>query len=290
MLKKRLAEYLKLMRIDRPIGTYLLLWPTLWALWLASEGSPRQVLIVIFCVGVFLMRSAGCVINDLADRAFDSHVERTKSRPLALGTITVIEAIILLIILLALSLYLVLFLNTFAIILAIPAVCIAVSYPYMKRYHSLPQAHLGLAFSFGIPMAYAAILDHVPFEAGLLFFINVLWVLIYDTQYAMCDREDDKKIGIKSSALLLEKWCGKYDYWVIFGLQILMVLSLFWLGQIRHFSWLWFVVLVGISCFFIKHLFWIKSHDPQKCFAAFLDNNRVGMILFIGIVSVLLPV
>lgn len=290
MLTNRLTEYLKLMRVDRPIGTYLLLWPTLCALWLASEGQPRQILIIIFCAGVFLMRSAGCVINDLADREFDPHVERTKSRPLAAQTITVIEAIILLIVLLASSLYLAFFLNTFAKILAIPAACIAISYPFMKRFHSLPQAHLGLAFSFGIPMAYAAILNRLPFEAWLLFFINVLWVLIYDTQYAMSDREDDKKIAVKSSALLLEKWCGKYDYLVILGLQILMVLGLFWLGRLRHFSWVWDIVLVTISCFFIKHLFWIKSHDRHKCFAAFLDNNWVGLILFIGIVSVLLPV
>lgn len=289
MITKRLHEYAKLMRMDKPIGTYLLLFPTLWGLWLAGNGAPPVYLVIIFGLGVFLMRSAGCVMNDIVDRNFDPHVSRTQSRPLAAKTITVFEAIILLIILLVLSLYLATFLNMLTLILSIPALLLALSYPFMKRYHSLPQAHLGLAFGFGIPMSYAAIQNNIPLEAWLLLLINIIWTLIYDTQYAMSDRCDDKKIGVKSSALLFEKWLGKHDYLIIIILQISMLIGLYVLGNLRGFGMIWHGVLVCVAVLFCKHTLWVRSHQVAACFNAFLDNSKIGLIVFIGILLCLLP-
>lgn len=280
-----IPDYLKLIRFDKPIGTLLLLWPTLWALWIASSGQPNIGLVIIFSLGVFIMRSAGCVMNDIADKDFDPHVERTKDRPLAAQRITIQEAYSVLILFVGIAFILALFLNWKTILLSIPALIIALSYPFAKRYHSLPQAHLGIAFSFGIPMAFMEITGQIPFEAYLLFFMNLCWTLVFDTEYAMSDREDDKFINIKSSALLFEKWLGQKDYWIIIGLQIIIVICLCILGFYLHYSAaIWGLTTLSVIGLFIYHIQLIKNHDRLKCFKAFLHNNWVGAAIFIGLV------
>ena len=275
---KRLA-YMQLMRMDKPVGTYLLLWPTLWALWIAAEGLPPLLILAIFVGGVFLMRSAGCVINDFADRKVDGHVERTKSRPIASGRATASEALSLFFILVVAAFILVLFLNWQTWLLSVVALFLAALYPFMKRFTYLPQFVLGAAFSWAIPMAFMAVSEDVPAIAWLLYAINLIWTVAYDTLYAMVDRDDDVKIGVKSTAILF----GRFDRLIVFSLQILMLSMSTYLGWFLTFSWSFYVVLIFIFAFFVWQQFKIKSYDKAACFKAFLDNNYVGMALFLGI-------
>ncbi len=277
------------MRVEKPIGSYLLMWPTLWGIWIASEGLPSAKVLIIFMLGVFIMRSAGCVINDIADRDIDKFVERTKDRPLTAGKVTTKEALSLLVLLVIIAGILALFLSYKTILLSIPALIIALSYPFMKRIHSLPQAHLGVAFAFGIPMAFMEIQGSLPVTAYLLFFANICWTLIYDTEYAMSDREDDKSINIKSSALLFESLLGEKDYYIIIGLQITMTALLLIVALIENL-----VPYFLLSIFIVINLFYyqiilIKDHDRLNCFRAFLHNNWVGFVLFIGLFLNYLP-
>lgn len=286
---QHIPYYLQLMRVEKPIGSYLLMWPTLWTIWMASEGQPQAHIVVIFMLGVFLMRSAGCVINDIADRDIDKHVERTKDRPLTAGKISLKEAISLLVLLVVLSGILALFLSWKTLLLSIPALLIALSYPFMKRFHSLPQAHLGVAFAFGILMAFMEIQGRIPAVGYLLFVTNILWTLIYDTEYAMSDREEDKALNIKSSALLFEALLGKQDYYLIIALQILMVLCLIIIAlqlQITTY-FLWAILFVIILFYYQVTL--IKTHDKIRCFQAFLHNHYVGLVIFIGLFLNYLP-
>ncbi|UNM95650.1 4-hydroxybenzoate octaprenyltransferase [Ignatzschineria rhizosphaerae] len=290
MLKiQNIPYYLQLMRVEKPIGSYLLMWPTLWGIWIASEGMPSAKILIIFMLGVFIMRSAGCVINDIADRDIDKFVERTKDRPLTSGKVTTKEAVSLLILLVVIAGILALFLSYKTILLSIPALLIALSYPFMKRIHSLPQAHLGVAFTFGIPMAFMEIQGSLPTSAYLLFFANICWTLIYDTEYAMSDREDDKSINIKSSALLFESWLGEKDYYIIIGLQVLMITLLLIITLIENLApYFLFSLLIVINLFYYQIIL-IKDHDRMRCFKAFLHNNWVGFVLFLGLVLNYLP-
>ncbi len=283
---KHFPAYLKLIRFDKPIGTLLLLWPTLWSLWIASDGYPTFKLVIIFSLGVFIMRSAGCIMNDIADKDFDPHVERTKTRPLAAKDITLKEAYALLALFVIVAFCLALFLTWPTILLSIPALIIALSYPFAKRYHSLPQAHLGIAFSFGIPMAFVQITGTLPPEAIIIFIMNICWTLVYDTEYAMSDREDDKSINIKSSALLFERLLGKKDYWIIIGLQSLVVICLIILGIYLDYSAIiWGLTIIAVITLFSYHIQMIKNHDRVLCFKAFLHNNWVGTTIFIGLLA-----
>lgn len=274
-----LGEFARLMRLDRPIGTWLLMWPTLWALWISGRGKPDPHVFVIFVVGVVLMRSAGCVINDYADRAFDPHVERTKDRPIAAGRITPQEALVLFAVLAFTALALALQLNKLTLLYAVVGAFLAISYPFIKRMWSIPQLYLGLAFGWGIPMAFAAQLEHVPRVAWLLFVANVLWVTVYDTMYAMVDRDDDLRIGVRSTAILF----GDSDRHIIALLQALTLISLVLVGHImRMGGWYWFGLFIG-ACLFARQLWWIRHRDRAACFHAFLDNRHFGTAIFVGI-------
>ncbi|MGF1743221.1 4-hydroxybenzoate octaprenyltransferase [Vibrio profundum] len=271
--------YLQLMRLDKPIGSLLLLWPTLWALILAAKGLPDLKLVIVFTLGVLIMRSAGCVINDFADRKVDGHVERTRNRPLPSGVISSKEAIILFVVLGLLAFGLVLMLNSLAIKLSFIGLALAFVYPFMKRITHLPQLVLGLAFSWGIPMAWAAQANEVPVMAWFIFLINVLWTVAYDTQYAMVDREDDLKIGIKSTAILF----GRFDKMIIGALQLIVLALLIFLGGYYSLgaSFYW-GVLVAAALFAVQqHL--IRHRERNLCFQAFLNNNYVGGAITIGL-------
>ena len=281
----RLTDYCRLMRWDRPIGALLLLWPTLWALWLAGAGRPSQYVVVIFLVGVWVTRSAGCVVNDLADRDFDPYVERTRERPLAAGRVSVREAVVVALVLALVALLLVLQLNWLSVLLAFVGVVLAVTYPFMKRIHHLPQAHLGLAFSWGIPMAYAALTGAVPAVAWLLFAANLVWVLVYDSEYAMADREDDLKIGVKSSAILF----GANDKRIIAMLQGLTVALLVAVGVAAGLDWLYYLGLAAGAWSFLYQQYLIRDRSRGDCFRAFLNNNVFGLLVFCGIVLSGLP-
>lgn len=290
MLKiQNIPYYLQLMRVEKPIGSYLLMWPTLWGVWIASNGMPSAKILIIFMLGVFVMRSAGCVINDIADRDIDKFVERTKDRPLTSGKVTTKEAASLLFLLVMIAGILALFLSAKTILLSIPALLIALSYPFMKRFHSLPQAHLGVAFAFGIPMAFMEIQGSLPLTAYLLFFTNIAWTLIYDTEYAMSDREDDKSINIKSSALLFESWLGKKDYYIIIGLQAFMILLLLIITSIEGLTPYFLLSIFIVIALFYYQITLIKDHDRMNCFKAFLHNNWVGLALFVGLFLNYLP-
>ena len=282
---KHSGYYAQLMRWDKPIGALLLLWPTLWALWLAGDGQPNARIVIIFLLGVWIMRSAGCVINDIADRDFDPHVERTRERPLAAGYITLREAVIVLIVMGLIALALVLSLNRLTILLSLVGVLLTLSYPFIKRFHHLPQAHLGLAFGWGIPMAYAALTNDVPVAAWWLFIANIAWVMVYDTVYAMSDREDDLKIGVKSSAILFADWDR---HWVA-GFQIATLLLLIFVGVLNQLGWIFYAALFIGSWAFIYQHYLIHNRDRQGCFQAFLNNNVFGLVIFCGIVLDLLP-
>ena len=276
----KLTQYALLMRIERPIGTLLLLWPTLWALWLAAEGSfPDLKLLVIFSVGVFLTRSAGCVINDFADRNLDGKVERTKKRPLANRLIAEREALLLFVVLGLLAFGLVLLLNTLSIILSVIAIAIATAYPFMKRITYFPQVVLGAAFSMSIPMAFAATHNTIPDSAWLLYIANLLWVLAYDTLYGMVDKQDDLKVGIKSTAILF----GEADLQIIAIIQGFFLFGMVMVGFRFELGFWYFLGLTVALGLVIWQLHSCKKREREKCFAAFLNNNWVGVSIFCGI-------
>lgn len=271
--------YQQLMRLDKPIGTYLLLWPTYWALWLASDGIPAMGMLLIFTLGVVLMRAAGCVINDYADRNFDGAVERTKLRPLATGAVSRVEALQLFALLLALSALLLLFLNWQTALLALVAVVLAASYPFMKRYTHLPQVVLGAAFSWGMVMSFMAIQGQLPLLVWLIYGANLLWTVAYDTFYAMVDKEDDERIGVKSTARLF----GRYALFIIAILQLGMLALLEWAGALAGLSQAFFLSLVvALVMFIYQHRLARQGRDG--CFKAFLNNHYVGLVIFIGVV------
>ena len=285
----KLNLYAELIRLDKPIGIYLLLWPTLWALFLAAEGLPAFNISLVFIIGVVLMRSAGCAINDFADRKIDPHVSRTAQRPIASGRMSAKEALAVFAILSVVAFGLALLvLNDLSFQMAWVAFALAVSYPFMKRYHFLPQVHLGLAFAWAIPMAVAAISNSFPTSwAWLLFLATVLWTTAYDTIYAIIDREDDLKIGVRSSAILF----ATADRLIIALLQLLTLLSLLAVGlqlDLRHW---YFIALLLAGCLFFYQQFLIAEYDPQSCLRAFQNNHYVGLCIFLGIVmSYWLPV
>jgi len=274
-----LHDYIDLTRLNRPIGIWLLLWPTLWAVWIAGRGRPDPHLLVIFVAGTVLMRSAGCAINDYADRSFDPHVERTKERPLAAGRISTVEALILFGVLSLMALVLALQLNKMTLLLAVFGAFLAVSYPFVKRFLSVPQLYLGVTFGWGIPMAFAAQLERVPRVAWLLVIANMLWVTVYDTIYAMVDRDDDIKVGVRSTAILF----GDSDRHVIAALQGMTLLSLYLAGRMLRMGGWYYAGLIAGAIFFIHHLWLIRSRDRAACFRAFLNNHYFGMSVFIGI-------
>ena len=271
---------MELMRIDKPIGTLLLLWPTLWALWIAARGLPDISVLVVFCLGVFLMRSAGCVINDFADRKVDGFVTRTKNRPLPSGRATSKEAIYLFLVLALSSFLLVLTQNILTIQLSVIGLLLAFAYPFMKRFTHLPQFVLGLAFSWSIPMAYAAEANTLSNSIWLLFLANITWTIAYDTMYGMVDKEDDLKIGIKSTAILF----GKNDKLIIGLLQWATLILLSIVGILEHLSWFFYIGLVVASILFLQQQRHIKDRSKEACFKAFLDNNYVGLVIFIGFI------
>lgn len=277
----RLALYAKLVRLNKPIGILLLLWPTLWALFIAAEGVPNITILLVFIIGVVLTRSAGCAINDYVDRNIDKFVGRTRDRPIAAGLIQPKEALIVCAVLAGIALLIALiFLNTLTILFAIGAAVLAASYPFMKRYHFLPQVHLGIAFGFSIPMAFTAITNTFPSpEAWLLFTAAVIWTTAYDTIYAMVDREDDIKIGVKSTAILF----GNMDKAAIGMLQLLVLLCLVLVGVRAELGWAYYIGLAVASLCFIYQQLLIKHRLPDRCFEAFLNNNYFGMIVFLGI-------
>lgn len=279
-IRQQLPDYLALIRFDRPVGTYLLLWPTLWALWLAAEGVPDSQLLFIFICGTFLMRSAGCVINDYADRHIDGHVKRTTERPLATGRLSSKQALIFFALLCSLAFILVLFTNTLTILLSLVALVLAACYPFMKRYTHMPQLVLGLAFSMSIPMAFAAQSQAIPKTCWLLFIANVLWTLAYDTFYAMVDRDDDIRIGVKSLAILL----GDDDKAITGLLQLSVIFVLVLTGKQFGLGAFYFFGVAVAAVFFVYQQQLIRERDRQQCFKAFLNNNWVGMSIFIGIV------
>lgn len=275
----KIHALLQLIRFDRPIGTLLLLWPTLWALWIAAQGVPDYDLLVIFIAGTFLTRSAGCIINDLADRHVDGAVARTQARPLVMGTITEKEALLAFMALMLLAFLLVLMTNTLTIALSLGAVVLASCYPFMKRYTHWPQVVLGAAFSWGIPMAFAAQRNELPPALWLLYLGNLLWTVAYDTKYAMVDRDDDIKVGIKSTAVLF----GEHDRLMVGVLQLLCLLSLYAAGQSFGLGLYYNLSLLLAAVLFGYHQYLIRERQPEACFQAFIHNNWVGMVIFAGV-------
>jgi 4-hydroxybenzoate polyprenyltransferase len=272
-------SYAQLMRLHKPIGIFLLLWPTLWALWLASAGKPNVFIVIIFVMGTVLMRSAGCVINDFADRHVDKYVARTRERPLTSGKVTVQETLILFVVLMLTAFMLVLLLNWLTILLAVIAAVLAVSYPFLKRVTHLPQVGLGINFSWGVPMAFAAQNNVLTVADGYVFLATVIWAFMYDTVYAMVDRQDDIKIGVKSTAILF----GNYDKVIIALLQLIFLAMLCYVGYIFHLRQIYFVSVFIAGLFFCYQQWLIKNREPDACFKAFLNNNWVGLIIFVGI-------
>ena len=278
-ISKTITPYLQLIRFDRPIGTLLLLWPTLWGLWIAAEGVPPFKYLLIFGLGVFLMRSAGCVVNDIADKDFDGKVTRTKERPLAVNDLPVKNALVFFLILLLMAASLLIFLNKLSIIIAVIAAFFAITYPFMKRHTYLPQLYLGVSFALSIPMAFAQIQNTIPPEAWLLFIANIFWTTAYDTMYAMVDRKDDLKAGIKSTAILF----GDLDYIIIAIIQAMMVLVLILLGLKLEMHTAYYIGLVLIIILFIYQNQLLRTRNISNYFKAFLNNNWVGLVLFCGI-------
>lgn len=275
----RLEQYAYLIRLDKPIGTLLLLWPTLWALWIAAHGMPDSLVLFVFLVGVFLMRSAGCAINDFADRHFDAHVERTQHRPLAAGKITAREALMVFAILVISAFMLVLLMNKLTIYMSFVGVALAASYPFMKRYHYMPQVHLGAAFGWAAPMAFTAQANEITPVTWLLFMATILWATAYDTMYAMADIKDDLKIGLKSTAILF----GEADKLIIGILQTLLMLDLIFIGQQSDLGLYYYLGLFIATGFAVYQQYLIKDRDPLRCFHAFLNNNWFGLSVFCGI-------
>ena len=280
-LRERLDLYERLMRLDKPIGILLLLWPTLWALWLSAYGRPDWRVVWIFVLGTVLMRSAGCVINDLADRHIDPHVARTKDRPLAAGKVSKKEAVMLFLLLSLCAFCLILPLQNLKVIgLSVVALFLAATYPLTKRFFAIPQAYLGIAFGFGIPMAYAAHLDAVPRVAWCLLLANVFWAIAYDTEYAMFDREDDLKIGIKTSAITF----GRFDVAAVMLCYALTLGLLVWVGSVLHLGRYYHIGLGVAGVLAAYHFLLIRQRDPARCFKAFMHNNWLGASIFAGIV------
>ena len=280
MLIERLTLYEKLMRLDKPVGILLLLWPTLWGLWIGSGGQPKLVVLWIFVLGTVLMRSAGCVINDYVDRHFDPQVERTKDRPLATGRVGTGEALALAGALTLAAFLLVLRLNMLTIWLAAAALFLAASYPYTKRFFAIPQAYLGIAFGFGIPMAFAAHMGTVPPVAWAMLLANVFWTIAYDTEYAMVDRADDLNIGIKTSAILF----GRFDLAAVMLCYGLFLLILTGVGRYLQMGWFYYLGLTLAALIAVYHFILIRGRTREGCFKAFRHNNWVGAVVFVGIV------
>lgn len=280
-LSHRLGLYARLVRIDRPIGTLLLLWPTLWALWAASGGLPPLNILLIFVVGTFLMRAAGCAINDYFDRDIDRHVERTKERVLTTGQIRASEALWVAGVLALGAFALVLTLNALTILLSFVALFLAATYPLMKRFFGVPQAYLGLAFGFGMPMAFAAVNASVPFVAWVMLVANLFWTVAYDTEYAMVDRDDDLKLGLKTAAITF----GRFDVTAIGVCYAMALLLLFWVGVLMGWNWAYDVGLLIAAGIALLHLFWIKGRERAACFRAFRHNNWFGAAIFGGVVA-----
>lgn len=278
-MPKQANRWLRLMRLDRPIGTYLLLWPTLWAVWFAGEGSPSLANLIIFTLGVVSMRAAGCVINDYADRNVDGSVERTKNRPLPAGEIQPNQALILFFVLLCLSLALVLMTNQLTIILSFGGLALAATYPFLKRFTHLPQLGLGAAWAWAVPMAFAAERNQLPVTLWLIFVAVILWTIAFDTYYAMVDREDDLKVGIKSTAILF----GRYDLLIIALLQLMTLILLFIAGLEFGRSWFYMSGLIAAALYFVNQYIQARSREREACFESFLNNHRVGMVIFIGL-------
>jgi 4-hydroxybenzoate polyprenyltransferase len=273
-----LGDYARLMRLDRPIGIWLLLWPTLWALWISSRGRPDPRIFIIFVAGTVLMRCAGCAINDYADRSFDPHVARTRDRPLAAGRVSTLEALVLFAALSIAALMLALQLNKATLLLAVVGGFLAVSYPFVKRFLPVPQLYLGVTFGWGIPMAFEAQFEQIPQVGWLLLLANVLWVTVYDTMYAMVDRDDDLKIGVRSTAIVF----GDSDRHIIAVLQLMTLLCLYLVGRKIHLgSWYYGGLWAG-AAFFAYQLWLIRARDRDGCFRAFLNNHYFGMAVFIG--------
>jgi len=279
-LAERLSLYLQLTRLNRPIGILLLLWPTLWGVWIAGAGHPSWQIVLIFVLGTVLMRSAGCAINDFADRDFDKRVKRTRERPVTSGRITPREAVWLAVSLSLVAFVLILPLNELTLLLSFPAVFLAASYPFTKRFLAIPQAYLGIAFGFGIPMAFAAQLGHVPPVAWLMLAANVFWAIAYDTEYAMVDRDDDIHLGIHSAALLF----GRYDVAGVMGSYAITLALLALVGQIADLGWAYYAGLAVAACIAIYHYTLIRGRQRESCFKAFLHNNWFGAAVFSGIV------
>ncbi len=279
-MKEKLYHYALLMRMNRPIGVYLLLWPTVWALWIAGEGNPDIGVTWVFVLGVVLMRSAGCVINDYADRDFDPHVSRTRNRPIASGKVKPREALLLFVLLCLLAFTLVLTMNWLTIGLSIGAVLLAAIYPFMKRYTYLPQVFLGLAFGWAIPMAFAAQTGEVPTIAWLLLTATVLWATAYDSMYAMVDVEDDLKIGVKSTAILF----GDADRIIIGSMQVMFLITMVIVGNKLELGLYYFAGLLAAALLVIYQQFLIRNRDPEGCFKAFLNNHWFGAVIFAGLV------
>jgi 4-hydroxybenzoate polyprenyltransferase len=284
-LENRINEYALLMRLDKPIGTFLLLWPTLWALWLAGHGHPPQKIVIVFMLGVFLMRSAGCVINDIADRNLDPFVARTRQRPLAAKRVSVAEALMLFGVLCGSAFALVLLTNRLTVILSLIGAILAASYPIMKRFHYFPQVHLGVAFGWSIPMAFAATTNHVPPVAWLLFTANVIWAVVYDTMYAMVDRKDDLQMGVKSTAILFDS----QDKHILGYLQMLLLGLLALIGLLMKLGLAYYLGLFAAAWFALYQQYLIRNRQPVDCFKAFLNNNWFGLTVFCGILLDYLP-
>ncbi|MDG6774290.1 4-hydroxybenzoate octaprenyltransferase [Thiomicrorhabdus sp. ZW0627] len=277
----KIHAYIALTRLDRPIGIYLVLWPALWALWLASDGFPDAWLLFVFIIGAILMRSAGCVINDYADRNFDGHVKRTCNRPLATGEITPKQALVFFAVLCLVAFALVLTLNALTITLSFVAVGLAALYPFMKRHTHWPQAFLGAAFAWAIPMAFAAVQNTLPWQAWPVFAATMVWSLIYDTAYAVGDKEDDLKIGVKSTAILF----GRYVAEIIAVFQLVMWLLLLWMVDLFALGWPYWVSLALVAGIFVHHYLQLKKNDDRVAFQVFLQNHWIGLIVLLGIAA-----
>jgi 4-hydroxybenzoate polyprenyltransferase len=277
---RRIEEYALLARFDRPVGTWLLLWPALWALWIAGEGTPNQKVLIVFVLGVIVMRAAGCVINDFADRDIDPHVKRTRDRPIAARRVSPVEALVLFLVLLGIALYLVTFLDPFTIKLAFIGAGLTVSYPFIKRIFPMPQLYLGISFGgWSVPMAFSAETFQLPRVTWVLYIAAIIWAAIYDTIYAMVDREDDLKVGVKSSAILF----ADMDKALIFVMQVMMIFALVLVGQNMQFGVWYYGGLVAAGFLFLYQQWLIRNRDPAGCLRAFVNNQYVGMVIFIGI-------
>ncbi|MGB8327805.1 MAG: 4-hydroxybenzoate octaprenyltransferase [Steroidobacteraceae bacterium] len=277
---RRLGEYARLMRLHRPIGIWLLMWPMLWALWIAARGMPDRRILVVMLLGVLVMRSAGCVVNDFADRDFDPHVRRTRERPLAARRVSPLEALVLFALLALAALWLVTRLDPLTVHMALIGALLTVSYPFMKRFFPLPQFYLGIAFGWAVPMAFSAQAGRVPRAGWVIFLGAVLWAAIYDTVYAMVDRDDDLKLGVKSSAILF----GDLERLIVGAMQLMMLFALWLVGKSLQFGRWYLLGLAMMAACFVYQQWLIRGREPTACFRAFLSNNYAGMAVFIGIV------